>query len=190
MGYAIAEKLTACGAKVTLISGPVQVKAKNPDIQVVSVESAKEMHEKCLSVFAETDGVVMCAAVADFTPENYSDQKIKRGKDNLQIHLRPTIDIAAALGKIKTEKQIVVGFALETTDELANAYSKLKRKNLDLIVLNSLNDQGAGFGKDTNKITMIDQDNNQTFFELKSKIEVAADIVDRIIVEMGKKDSQ
>ena len=111
--------------------------------------------------------------------------KLKRGRDSLTIQLKPTNDIAGDLGKLKTNQQILVGFALETNDELNNAYLKLQRKNLDFIVLNSLNDPGAGFGIDTNKITMIDKDNNQTFFELKSKTEVAKDIVAQIISEMG-----
>jgi len=187
MGYAIANELAFCGAKVTLVSGPVSVKNTNPGVTVLPVESAAEMHEHCLRIFPKTDGAVMCAAVADFTPENFSENKLKRGKDDLIIHLKPTNDIAGDLGKVKTSKQILVGFALETNDELANAYSKLHRKNLDFIVLNSMQDAGAGFGVDTNKITMIDKDNNQTFFELKSKTEVAADIVARIILEMGLK---
>ncbi|MFA5329871.1 MAG: bifunctional phosphopantothenoylcysteine decarboxylase/phosphopantothenate--cysteine ligase CoaBC [Prolixibacteraceae bacterium] len=187
MGYAIANELAASGAKVTLVSGPVYLKISIPEITVVSVESAREMFEKSLQIFPETDGAVMCAAVADFTPENYASTKLKRGEDALFIKLKPTADIAGALGSIKTDKQILVGFALETNDELANAQSKLKRKNLDFIVLNSMNDAGAGFGVDTNKITLIGKDNNQTFFELKSKKEVAADIVARIVSEMEQK---
>jgi phosphopantothenoylcysteine decarboxylase/phosphopantothenate--cysteine ligase len=187
MGYAIANELVSAGAKVTLVSGPVDIKNTNSGIKVIPVESAGEMHKKCISLFPETDGAVMCAAVADFTPTIISDVKIKREKDDLVIHLKPTSDIAGDLGKLKTENQLLVGFALETNDELSNAFSKLKRKNLDLIVLNSLNDRGAGFGVDTNKITLIDKDNNLTFFELKSKTEVAADIVAAIISEMGKK---
>jgi phosphopantothenoylcysteine decarboxylase / phosphopantothenate---cysteine ligase len=185
MGYAIANELAFCGAKVTLVSGPVNVKNTNPEITVVPVETAAEMHEHCLRLFPKANGAVMCAAVADFTPESFSENKLKRGKDDLIIHLKPTNDIAEDLGKIKTSKQILVGFALETNDELANASSKLKRKNLDFIVLNSMQDAGAGFGVDTNKITIIDKNNNQTFFELKSKTEVAVDIVARIISEMG-----
>jgi len=184
MGYAIANELSACGAKVTLVSGPVQIKNINPEIKIIQVESATQMHEQCMRIFLEADGAVMCAAVADFTPESYSENKLNRGKDDLTIHLKPTNDIAGSLGKIKTSKQILVGFALETNDELANAYSKLQRKNLDFIVLNSMQDAGAGFGVDTNKITIIDKDNNQTFFELKSKTEVAKDIVAQIMSEM------
>ncbi|MBL7973195.1 MAG: bifunctional phosphopantothenoylcysteine decarboxylase/phosphopantothenate--cysteine ligase CoaBC [Prolixibacteraceae bacterium] len=187
MGYAIADQLAESGAKVTLVSGPVNIKAGRSEITVIPVESANEMYEQCLRVFPETDGAVMCAAVADFTPEDYSGSKIKRGEDDLTIHLKPTSDIAGTLGQVKSEKQLLVGFALETNDELVNAYSKLKRKGLDFIVLNSMNDSGAGFGVDTNKITMIDKDNNQSVFELKSKTEVAADIVARIISEIEHK---
>ena len=188
MGYAIANELAATGAKVTLVSGPVQITDTNPAITVIPVQSAFEMHEQCIRIFPHMDGAVMCAAVADFTPENYSETKVKRGKDDLFIQLKPTTDIAEAMGKMKTADQLLVGFALETNDEQSNAYSKLKRKNLDFIVLNSLKDPGAGFGVDTNKITIIDKDNNQTFFELKSKNDVAADIVARIILEMEQKD--
>jgi len=189
MGYAIANELASAGAKVTIISGPVQIKETNPSISVIQVESAKEMYDQCIRIFPDADGAVMCAAVADFTPENSSESKIKRGKDDLYIQLKPTIDISAELGRMKTGKQLLVGFALETNDEQANAISKLTRKNLDFIILNSLNDQGAGFGVDTNKITIIGKDNNQTFFELKSKKKVASDIVDRIIIEMENKSS-
>jgi len=187
MGYAIASELARYGAKVTLISGPVNIKISNPEVIVVPVESAFEMYEKCIQLFPESDGAVMCAAVADFTPISISGDKIKRGVDDLSIQLKPTIDIAGELGKLKTEKQLLVGFALETKDELTNAFSKLNRKNLDFIVLNSMNDQGAGFGVDTNKITIIDKGNNMTFFELKSKNDVATDIVDRIVLELDRK---
>lgn len=187
MGYAIAEALADAGAKVSLVSGPVQIKITNPSISVISVESANEMALKCQQIFPETDGAVMCAAVADFTPLNYSETKVKRGENDLVIKLKPTTDIAASLGKLKTDKQMLVGFALETNDEEANAWQKLVKKNLDLIVLNSMNDAGAGFGVDTNKITIIDKDNNPTYFELKSKADVASDIVARIILEMEKK---
>ena len=184
MGYAIANELSACGAKVTLVSGPVNIKNINPSINVISGESAQQMHSLCMDIFPLVDGAVMCAAVADFTPESYSESKVKRGNDDLIIRMKPTKDIAGDLGKIKTDKQILVGFALETNDELNNAFSKLQRKNLDFIVLNSMNDAGAGFGFDTNKITMIGKDNKPAFFELKSKTEVAHDIVAKIISEM------
>jgi phosphopantothenoylcysteine decarboxylase/phosphopantothenate--cysteine ligase len=187
MGYAIANELASAGAKVTLVSGPVEFKNTNPEVTVIPIESAKEMHEKCINIFPETDGAVMCAAVADFTPVLFSKSKIKRGKNDMVVQLKPTRDIAANLGHLKTENQFLVGFALETNNELSNAFSKLKRKNLDLIVLNSLKDQRAGFGIDTNKITLIDKYNNLTFFELKSKTEVASDIVAAIISEMEKR---
>jgi phosphopantothenoylcysteine decarboxylase/phosphopantothenate--cysteine ligase len=186
MGYAIADQLARCGAKVTLVSGPVSIKNLHPEVNVIRVESAAQMHQKCLEIFPETDGAVMCAAVADFTPASFSGSKIKRESDELVIKLQATNDIAAELGRLKSEKQLLVGFALETNDELSNASSKLKRKNLDMIVLNSLNDPGAGFGGDTNKITMIGKDNNPRFFELKSKAAVASDIVEAIISEMEK----
>ena len=188
MGYAIARELASAGAKVTLVSGPVEIKNTDPQITVLAVESAHEMHEACMSIFPQTDGAVMCAAVADFTPVLISDSKIKREKDHLMIQLKPTRDIAADLGQQKSDHQLLVGFALETNDELSNAFAKLKRKNLDLIVLNSLNDRGAGFGVDTNKITLIGKNNNPVFFELKSKGEVAVDIVAAIISEMERKE--
>ena len=188
MGYAIARELASAGAKVTLVSGPVEIKNTDPQITVLAVESAHEMHEACMSIFPQTDGAVMCAAVADFTPVLISDSKIKREKDHLMIQLKPTRDIAADLGQQKSDHQLLVGFALETNDELSNAFAKLKRKNLDLIVLNSLNDRGAGFGVDTNKITLIGKNNNPAFFELKSKGEVAVDIVAAIISEMERKE--
>ncbi|MBV5314520.1 MAG: bifunctional phosphopantothenoylcysteine decarboxylase/phosphopantothenate--cysteine ligase CoaBC [Prolixibacteraceae bacterium] len=190
MGYAIANALTELGAKVSIVSGPVQIKNSNSSITVIPVESAEEMKQECLRIFPETDGAVMCAAVSDFTPETYSTTKMKRGKDDLTIQLKPTSDIAGTLGQLKKDKQVLVGFALETNDELENAFSKLTKKNLDFIVLNSMNDKGAGFGVDTNKITIVDKGNNQTFFELKSKAEVAVDIVDRIVTEMEKKEGR
>jgi phosphopantothenoylcysteine decarboxylase/phosphopantothenate--cysteine ligase len=138
------------------------------------------MYSECLARFPNCDGAVMCAAVADFTPVFVDTMKTKRGKNNWSIELQPTKDIAAALGELKNENQIIAGFALETNDETDNARKKLESKNLDFIVLNSLNDKGAGFQVDTNKITIIDKSNNQQFFELKSKQEVAVDIVNKI----------
>ena len=181
MGYAIAEKLADEGAKVILVSGPVSVSTLKPGIEVISVESAREMYEACTSHFPKCDGAVMTAAVADFTPANPFSEKNKRGKENWNIEMKPTRDIAATLGSMKKENQLLVGFALETHNENANAQRKLKNKNLDFIVLNSLKDEGAGFGGDTNKITIIGKDNNQQAFELKSKREVAADIVEKIV---------
>ena len=180
MGYAIAEELAGNGAEVLLISGPVNLSTVNKNIKVVNVESASEMYSECLTRFPYCNGAVMCAAVADFTPVFADKVKTKRGRDNWSIELHPTKDIAATLGELKNDKQIVVGFALETNNETYNAVKKLKSKNLDFIVLNSLNEEGAGFQVDTNKITIIDKSNNQQFFELKSKKEVAVDIVNKI----------
>jgi phosphopantothenoylcysteine decarboxylase/phosphopantothenate--cysteine ligase len=180
MGYSIAEQLANNGADVVLVSGPVSVKAVNKKIKVINVESAAEMYAESIARFPLTDGAVMCAAVADFTPVVVEKQKTKRGRDNWSLELKPTKDIAQALGEIKSEKQILVGFALETDNEIKNAKQKLIQKKLDFIVLNSLNEPGAGFQVDTNKVTIIDKDNNQQFFELKSKNEVAVDIVNKI----------
>ncbi|KJF43749.1 bifunctional phosphopantothenoylcysteine decarboxylase/phosphopantothenate--cysteine ligase CoaBC [Draconibacterium sediminis] len=181
MGYAIAEELAEQGAEVTLVSGPVSVSTQKAGVTVVPVESAEEMYKASVEHFKSVDGAIMCAAVADFTPAKKETEKTKRGKENWQIELQPTKDIAAELGKLKTNKQLLVGFALETNNELANAEGKLLKKNLDFIVLNSLKDKGAGFGVDTNKITIIEKGNKQTDFELKDKAEVAKDIVAKII---------
>lgn len=179
MGYALAESCARRGAEVTLISGPVQVKAQHPSIKVIKVESAHQMHEAAIEAFPTSDAAILCAAVADFTPEVKADQKIKREKEDLILKLVPTEDIAAALGKIKKENQCLVGFALETNNELVNARHKLKKKNFDFIVLNSLQDAGAGFQCDTNKITIVDKE-KATPYPLKTKTEVADDIIDRL----------
>lgn len=181
MGYALAEELANNGAKVILVSGPVSVSTKNTNIKVISVESASEMYSESMSNFPNCDGAIMCAAVSDFTPVYAENKKTKRGKENWNLELQPTKDIAASLGEVKTENQMLVGFALETNDEIENAQKKLEKKNLDFIVLNSLNEKGAGFQVDTNKITIIDKGNNQQVFELKSKKKVAADIVEKVI---------
>ncbi len=180
MGYAIAEELAESGADVILVSGPVNLTTNKRNIKVINVESAAEMYSESLACFPGCDGAVMCAAVADFTPVFVDEKKTKRGKVNWNLELQPTKDIAAALGELKNGKQIIAGFALETNNETSNAKNKLESKNLDFIVLNSLNDAGAGFQVDTNKITIIDRSNNQQFFELKSKQEVAVDIVNKI----------
>lgn len=179
MGYALAECCAERGAEVTLISGPVSITAKHPNIRTVSVESADEMYQAAISEFGSSDAAILCAAVADFTPETKAEQKIKREKDDLIIKLKPTQDIAAALGKLKKDNQVMVGFALETNDEVEHAKGKLERKNLDFIVLNSLNDKGAGFRHDTNKITIIDKE-NVIEFPLKNKKEVATDIINHL----------
>ena len=179
MGYALAECCAERGAEVILVSGPVSITEKHPNIRKISVESAEEMYQAAVREFTESDAAILCAAVADFTPESQSEQKIKREKEDLVLRLKPTHDIAAALGKLKKENQIMVGFALETNDEVEHAKDKLERKNLDFIVLNSLNDKGAGFRHDTNKITIIDK-NSVTEFPLKDKKEVAADIINHL----------
>ena len=179
MGYALAEECAARGAEVTLVSGPVNLSVNHPNINRIDVESAEQMYNACMSHYPTSDAGILCAAVADFTPECVADKKIKREKDDLTLNLRPTHDIAAALGKIKTESQRLVGFALETNDETAHAQDKLKRKNFDFIVLNSLNDKGAGFRCDTNKITIIDSGKAEEY-PLKTKKEVAADIIDKL----------
>ena len=186
MGYTIAEQLAQEGANVVLVSGPVNLSVKNKSIKVIRVESASEMYTECLQHFKTTDGAVMCAAVADFTPVYPESIKTKRGNKNWNLELKPTRDIASALGEEKKQGQMLVGFALETNNEIENALLKLKKKNLDFIVLNSLNDPGAGFQTDTNKITIIDKDNNHQNFELKSKEEVAIDIVNKIIDTLTK----
>ena len=179
MGYALAECCAERGAEVALISGPVSINAKHPNIRTISVESAEEMYQAAISEFGSSDAAILCAAVADFTPETKAEQKIKREKDDLIIKLKPTQDIAAALGKLKKDNQVMVGFALETNDEVEHAKGKLERKNLDFIVLNSLNDKGAGFRHDTNKITIIDKENVKEF-PLKNKKEVATDIINHL----------
>lgn len=180
MGYCIADEFVARGASVTIVSGPVSVKPKNQDVKVVSVESALEMRDAFMERFEGADIAVMCAAVADYRPEVVADRKIKREKDDIPvITLVKNPDIAAEAGRKKREDQILVGFALETDNAVANAQDKLARKNLDMIVLNSLSEQ-TGFGVDTNKVTVIERSGTSTTFDLKSKVEVAKDIVNLI----------
>ena len=181
MGFAIAEEFARNGADVTLITGPSDLVTKNENIKRIDVTSADEMYQHTLKAFAKTNIAVMSAAVADYTPEKVSITKIKKSGDELHLKLKKTKDILAELGKLKSKKQILVGFALETNNELDNAKQKLAKKNLDFIVLNSLRTKGAGFGFDTNKITIIDKLGKQTDFKLKSKTEVAFDIVQKII---------
>lgn len=183
MGFAIAEELSALGAEVTLVTGPTHLKTINQTIKRIDITSSSQMHQKCKENFAQSDITVMSAAVADYTPLDVHDRKLKKKAGNLTIELIPTVDILSELGKEKQNRQILVGFALETDNELANARKKLEKKNLDFIVLNSLKDAGAGFGTQTNKITIID--NNKTSnFELKNKEEVAKDIVNKIIEKL------
>lgn len=179
MGMALAETCAARGAKVTLVCGPTPLSASHPGIDRIDVESAEDMYREATARFAETDAAILCAAVADFTPEQTYDSKIKREKEDLLLRLKPTRDIAQALGKIKKDGQKLVGFALETHDEATHAREKLERKNFDFIVLNSLNDEGAGFQHDTNKITIISRTDTVSY-PLKNKKEVAGDIIDKL----------
>ena len=180
MGFAIAKTAANLGAEVYLISGPSHQKIKHSLVHRVDVVSAEEMYNAAHTYFNEVDIAILSAAVADYKPTSVASQKIKKKNATLEIKLESTKDILASLGKIK-ENQFLVGFALETNNELANAKGKLARKNLDAIVLNSLQDKGAGFATDTNKITIIDKNLNETAFKLKSKAEVAKDIINKII---------
>ena len=177
MGYAIAECLAERGAEVILVSGPVDLKPRHSNINLVSVESAKEMYQACVEHFPKCHAAIMSAAVADYAPKIIAPEKIKKnGESEMTLTLVPNPDIAAALGKIKTENQVFAGFALETENEFANAQKKLESKNFDFIVLNSLKDRGAGFGYDTNKISIVFRNGNTKNFDLKPKTEVAKDI--------------
>lgn len=186
MGFAIAEELAKKGASVTLIHGPVSVKASHPSIKSIGVTSADEMYEACIKAFPGTDIIVMSAAVADYKPATKAKEKIKKTGNALQLELAQNRDILLELGKKKTSKQLLIGFALETNDEIKNASEKLKKKNLDAIILNSMRSKGAGPGGDTNKITIIDKQNKTTRFELKPKNMVATDIVTYIITCLKK----
>lgn len=181
MGFALAEACAERGAEVKLVCGPTSLHTDNAAIHRTNVVSAAEMEAAAVSMFPTTDAAILCAAVADFTPEAQAQEKIKREKDaeGITLHLRPTADIAARLGKMKTPQQVLAGFALETTDEVSHALEKMQRKNLDFIVLNSLRNEGAGFGFDTNKITILTP-TSQEEFPLKSKRDVAEDITDKL----------
>ncbi|WP_372753762.1 phosphopantothenoylcysteine decarboxylase [Labilibaculum sp.] len=181
MGFSIAEELANQGAQVVLISGPTSLQIENSNIKRIDVISAQEMYVAAQEQFPSCDGGIMTAAVADFTPLHIDKKKVKRGKENYSVELTPTKDIAASLGKLKRENQFLVGFALETNDEELNAKGKLEKKNLDFIVLNSLNDKGAGFQHNTNKITIFSKYGECKKFALKSKAEVAVDIVNELI---------
>ena len=183
MGYALAEEFALRGAEVVLISGPASINIRHSAIQKINVSTANEMYNAAKEFFPSMDAAIMAAAVADFTPETVHTNKIK-DKKGLELKLIPTKDIAAELGAMKRPNQILAGFALETENETENAVKKMQKKNFDFIVVNSLNDEGAGFGHDTNKITIIDKDLNSTQFELKSKSEVARDIVDKLNNEL------
>lgn len=181
MGIAIARELLERGASVTLVLGPVTGTFNLDGLNVINVQTAEEMYNACHSVFAETDITIMAAAVADYTPVAVAPEKIKKKEESWQVALKKTPDILKSLGQKKTGKQVLAGFALETTDERQNALAKLQQKNADIIVLNSLRDSGAGFGKDTNKIVVFDRNGGEKHFDLKSKTAVAKDIVEYII---------
>jgi phosphopantothenoylcysteine decarboxylase/phosphopantothenate--cysteine ligase len=184
MGYAIADKLAKAGAEVTLVTG--QVALPNPDVSInlLKVRSAQEMYETCVQQVEMADIIILAAAVADYTPAVVAEKKIKKKEESFTIELTKTKDIAKVLGQAKRDNQLLVGFALETDNEVENAMGKIKSKNLDFIVLNSLRDSGAGFGHDTNKICIIKKDNTIINFNLKSKQDVAQDIIDTIIEEL------
>ena len=184
MGYAIADKFAKAGANVTLVSGQVALKSPDASINLVKVRSAKEMYEVTKKYFEASDIIVLSAAVADYTPTVVADKKIKKNDDTFTIELTKTTDIAKTLGQIKRPEQLMVGFALETDNEVENAIGKVKSKNLDMIVLNSLQNSGAGFGHDTNKISIIKKDGTMIDFDLKSKQDVAIDIVNEVIFQL------
>ncbi|MDR1715930.1 MAG: bifunctional phosphopantothenoylcysteine decarboxylase/phosphopantothenate--cysteine ligase CoaBC [Prevotella sp.] len=178
MGFALAEECAGRGAEVTLIAGPVSLTINHPNITRIDVESAEEMYNASVKAFPAMDAAILCAAVADFRPEEQYAEKVKRSGDILNISLVPNKDIAASLGKMKKANQLLVGFALETNDEENNALKKIVKKNLDFIVLNSLNDAGAGFKYNTNKIAILNRNGERKDFGLKSKKDVASDIID------------
>lgn len=180
MGFALAEACAKAGAEVTLIAGPVSLTTTHPAIRRIDVESADEMYEAAVAAFAESDAAIMCAAVADYRPATCCEEKMKRTADDLTLQLVPNRDIAAALGAMKRDNQTLVGFALETNDEQANAHKKLEKKNLDFVVLNSLQNEGAGFRHDTNQVTIIERNGSHTDYPCKAKSEVARDIVAKL----------
>tara|TARA_Y100000746_G_scaffold82252_1_gene69363 strand:+ start:917 stop:2125 length:1209 start_codon:yes stop_codon:yes gene_type:complete len=184
MGYEIARKGADLGAEIYLVSGPSNQKISHRSINLIDVVSSEEMHEKVIKYFEQVDVVIMAAAVADFKPKDFSNKKIKKDNIKPNIELEKTKDILLELGKLK-KNQFLVGFALENENEINNSLKKLKEKNLDLIILNSLNDKGAGFGTDTNKITIINKNQEKTNFDLKEKSEVAQDILDHIMTEIN-----
>ena len=182
MGFALAEACAKRGADVILISGPVSIKTSHPSIRRIDVESADDMYNVAVEAFPACDTAILCAAVADYKPQQQASEKIKREQTgDMALSLVRNKDISAALGEMKSSHQTLVGFALETTDGVVNAEDKLKRKNLDMIVLNSLQEKGAGFACDTNKVTLIDKAGAKTEIPLKSKTEVAEDIIDYIL---------
>ena len=187
MGVAIALAAAQRGAKVHLVLGPSKLDVNYPGVEIHRVQTAQEMYEKSVAIFPKVNVAIMAAAVADYRPKEMATQKIKKSGDQMQIELVKNPDIAASLGASKQENQLLIGFALETNNALENAQHKLTKKNLDFIVLNSLEDTGAGFNHDTNKITIIDRNNKRSEFELKSKAQVAEDILDEMQLQLMKK---
>lgn len=182
MGFALAEECAARGAEVVLIAGPVSLKTIHPNIKRIDVESADQMYQAAMEEFPKADTAILCAAVADYRPKEQADVKLKRNdSEGLTLDLIPNKDIAASLGKIKKSNQKLIGFALETNNEEQNALKKIEKKNLDYIVLNSLQDKGAGFQHDTNKIAIIDRSGNRKDFQLKDKKNVAKDILNETL---------
>ena len=180
MGYSLAKTALSLGAEVKLISGPTNQSVSSKDIKIIHIKTGKELYKEILNDYSNSDIVIMAAAVSDYKPVEFSKKKIKKNNNELNIKLEKTTDILFELGQAK-KKQILVGFALENNDELLHAKNKLETKNLDLIVLNSLNDEGAGFGYDTNKITVVDYLGKVTAYKLKKKDEVAQDVFNHII---------
>ncbi|MCE6989884.1 bifunctional phosphopantothenoylcysteine decarboxylase/phosphopantothenate--cysteine ligase CoaBC [Dyadobacter sp. CY323] len=186
MGYSLAEAFASAGAEVTLVSGPTNLKVLNKNITCISIESAEQMLKATSENFDNQDVIIFSAAVADYTPKNVAPQKIKKQGPEMTLELSKTSDIAGVLGSSKQPGQIVIGFALETENETENAVDKLIRKNLDYIILNSLNDAGAGFAHDTNKITVIDKEKKVQHFDLKSKDQVAQDILNIVLAKWSE----
>lgn len=185
MGFALAEECARRGAEVTIVAGPVSVESKMNNIHRIDVESCQAMYDAATELFPDMDAAILCAAVADFRPAEVAEQKIKRVGQTMDIHLVPNPDIAASLGQMKKEKQVLVGFALETNDEEQNAQHKLEKKNLDFIVLNSLRNEGTCFRSDENQISIISR-NGQTDYDKKPKREVAADIIDELVRNINR----
>lgn len=186
MGFAIAEALTSCGAKADLITGPTHLETADTSINLISVQTAEEIYREAVNRFPGSDGAVLSAAVSDFKPSTIYDKKVKKGKETWTIDLEPTKDIARELGSLKKGNQLLIGFALETDNEIENAVKKLENKNFDYIVLNSLNEEGSGFQYETNKISIIDRNRQVEAFDMKSKKEAARDIVQKIIENQGQ----
>jgi phosphopantothenoylcysteine decarboxylase/phosphopantothenate--cysteine ligase len=187
MGFAIAETCAHAGAEVILVSGPSQLKTIHTNIQRINVRSAEQMYEACKVHFETCDAAIMSAAVADYTPTTIADQKIKKSSEDMQISLKKTVDILKHLGQTKSSKQVLIGFALETNDGELYAKGKLESKNADMIVLNSLQDEGSGFGTDTNQVSFFIANEGKTDFPLLSKQQVAHNIVNKMLDLLNKK---